>query len=112
MFGRIGTDRRRQLVGYEMSVVVHCLHSPGHIRQIVKDEQIGNQVVVFDEFSLLITNVFAMTLSPPKETHCTNLLNRSLLVVAVWITCRSSKSEMYRSKNKVRTTRPSSRKAK
>ena len=32
----------------------------------------------------------AITPPPPKHTHCTNLLNASLLLVAAWIVCRNS----------------------
>ena len=41
-----------------MSVPVHLLYSLGHVHQVVKNEQIGNQVVGFNEFSLLIPHIF------------------------------------------------------
>jgi len=66
---------------------------PGYGHQRVKGAQVGNEVIVFDELPLLIAHIFGNTPSPPKHTHCTNLLNASLLLVAAWIVCRNSTLE-------------------
>ena len=57
VLGRVRTERSCQLIGDEMPVGFHLLHSPGHADQVVEDEQIGDQVVVLDEFSLLVSHI-------------------------------------------------------
>jgi len=54
---RVWAERRCHLVGYRIAVRFHLAHRARHTHQVVENQQIGNQMVVFDEFPLLVSHI-------------------------------------------------------
>jgi hypothetical protein len=56
------------------------MKSLGYGHQRVKGEQVCNDVIVFNKLPLLVANIFVITPSPLKHTHCTKFVERLAFV--------------------------------
>jgi hypothetical protein len=83
VLGLVRTEWGQSLPVRSVSLLQQLPKSLGYGHQRVKGEQVCNEVIVFDKLPLLVANILGNhAVATEAHTHCTNLLNASLLLVA------------------------------
>ena len=57
VLGEVGADGGEGVFGDWLSAVFQALHEPGQRAQVMEDQAVGHEMVVLDEFPLLVPAV-------------------------------------------------------
>ena len=111
MQGQVRTERGDQRGSEWIAIALQVVQDVAEREDVVENEAVGDQVVVFDDLRCSSRSLVEIVPSPPKATHCVNPLKDSLLLVAAWMRVRNSARPMYLSRNSMRMAHPNSRNA-
>lgn len=94
VLGLVRAHCSEEFVRDRQAIRLRPLHGSGQGGEVIKDQQVGDKMVVLNKFPLLIPDVLRNHVVAAERDPLHKPV-RALLVVAVWIMWRSSMSAGY-----------------